>query len=332
MIEYRNVHKAFDVPVLSGVDLTVETGEMFALFGPSGTGKSVLLKTTIDLICPDKGDVRVDGESVYYSGRGTLERVRRKVGYVFQYAALFDSLSVRENVLMGLPEEEVASTSRTSADFGAVSGITSQGTVRWDNSTYTFFLSTVVHGPLAVQTLLWTRPGNAERAREAMRQGAAALEIPRGPMLPSRIEGSVYVDERMGFSFLSPWSDATPRDTTPVTSRAVASIVSYSHDRSEVIVYAVTPPASSAREEAISEMLMQILRERIGHPLSGDPTESEGTLAGRPCTVMRWSGLVENTVVHSLRAHGTNYGVMVTGPSGAQPSPSHIIRGFRLLE
>lgn len=107
MIEYRNVHKAFDVPVLSGVDLTVETGEMFALFGPSGTGKSVLLKTTIDLICPDKGDVRVNGESVYYSGRGTLERVRRKVGYVFQYAALFDSLSVRENVLMGLPEDEV---------------------------------------------------------------------------------------------------------------------------------------------------------------------------------------------------------------------------------
>jgi phospholipid/cholesterol/gamma-HCH transport system ATP-binding protein len=107
MIEYRNVYKAFDVPVLSGVDLTVETGEMFALFGPSGTGKSVLLKTTIDLICPDKGDVRVDGESVYYSGKGTLEKVRRKVGYVFQYAALFDSLSVRENVLMGLPEDEV---------------------------------------------------------------------------------------------------------------------------------------------------------------------------------------------------------------------------------
>ncbi len=51
--------------------------------------------------------MRVNGESVYYSGRGTLERVRRKVGYVFQYAALFDSLSVRENVLMGLPEDEV---------------------------------------------------------------------------------------------------------------------------------------------------------------------------------------------------------------------------------
>jgi phospholipid/cholesterol/gamma-HCH transport system ATP-binding protein len=112
VIEYRNVHKAFDVPVLSGVDLTVETGEMFALFGPSGTGKSVLLKTTIDLICPDKGDVRVDGESVYYSGKATLDRIRRKVGYVFQYAALFDSLSVRENILMGLPEDTVRSMTR----------------------------------------------------------------------------------------------------------------------------------------------------------------------------------------------------------------------------
>ncbi len=112
MIEYRNVHKSFDVPVLSGVDLTVETGEMFALFGPSGTGKSVLLKTTIDLICPDRGDVRVDGESVYYGPRGTLDRVRRKVGYVFQYAALFDSLSVRDNVLMGLPEDRLKTMTR----------------------------------------------------------------------------------------------------------------------------------------------------------------------------------------------------------------------------
>ena len=112
MIEYRNVYKAFDVPVLSGVDLTVETGEMFALFGPSGTGKSVLLKTTIDLITPDKGDVRVDGESVYYSDRGVMERIRCKVGYVFQYSALFDSLTVRDNVLMGLQERDLNTMSR----------------------------------------------------------------------------------------------------------------------------------------------------------------------------------------------------------------------------
>jgi phospholipid/cholesterol/gamma-HCH transport system ATP-binding protein len=107
LIEYRNVHKAFDAPVLSGVDLTVETGEMFALFGPSGTGKSVLLKTTIGLVTADRGDVRVDGESVYYGGRETLEKIRTRVGYVFQHSALFDSLNVYENVEMGLPESRL---------------------------------------------------------------------------------------------------------------------------------------------------------------------------------------------------------------------------------
>ena len=104
-IEYRNVFKAFDLPVLSGVTLSVEKGEMFALFGPSGTGKSVLLKTTIGLVTPDRGDVTVGGESVYFGGRDVLDRIRRKVGYVFQYAALFDSLTVYENVEMGIPEE-----------------------------------------------------------------------------------------------------------------------------------------------------------------------------------------------------------------------------------
>ncbi len=80
-IEYRNVFKAFDAPVLSGVTLSVQRGEMFALFGPSGTGKSVLLKTTIALIIPDRGDVTVGGESVYFGGRDTLERIRQKVGF-----------------------------------------------------------------------------------------------------------------------------------------------------------------------------------------------------------------------------------------------------------
>lgn len=112
MIEYRNIHKAFDRPVLAGVDLQVETGEMFALFGPSGTGKSVLLKTTIDLITPDRGDVVVDGESVYFGSDGALDRVRRRVGYVFQNAALFDSMNVYENVTMGIPEDLLASQSR----------------------------------------------------------------------------------------------------------------------------------------------------------------------------------------------------------------------------
>lgn len=104
MISYRNVHKAFDHPVLAGVDLDVHEGEMFALFGPSGTGKSVLLKTTIDLITPDQGDVLIEGTSVY-SGEDALAEAREKVGYVFQNAALFDSLNVYDNVAMGIPEK-----------------------------------------------------------------------------------------------------------------------------------------------------------------------------------------------------------------------------------
>jgi phospholipid/cholesterol/gamma-HCH transport system ATP-binding protein len=113
VIEYHNVFKAFDIPVLSGVTLSVQKGEMFALFGPSGTGKSVLLKTTIGLVIPDRGDVTVAGESVYFGGEGALERIRRKVGFVFQYAALFDSLTVYENVEMGVSEEDLRRMSRT---------------------------------------------------------------------------------------------------------------------------------------------------------------------------------------------------------------------------
>jgi len=112
LIHYRNIHKAFDIPVLRGVDLQIEAGEMFALFGPSGTGKSVLLKTTLALIVPDRGDVEVDGLSVFYGPPGTIEQVRRKIGFVFQHAALFDSLNVFDNVAMGLPEAELARMSR----------------------------------------------------------------------------------------------------------------------------------------------------------------------------------------------------------------------------
>jgi len=106
VIEYRDIHKAYDAPVLSGVSLRVDPGECISIVGPSGTGKSVLLKTTNGLLRPDQGDVFIEGESVFGSGRRTLERIRRKVGYVFQYAALFDSMSVYENVCHGLPEEE----------------------------------------------------------------------------------------------------------------------------------------------------------------------------------------------------------------------------------
>jgi len=106
VIEYIDVHKAFDVPVLSGVDLTIQTRETLSIVGPSGTGKSVLLKTTNGLLEPDRGDVRIDGVSVYHAERERTTEMRRKVGYVFQYAALFDSMNVFENVCTGLSRAE----------------------------------------------------------------------------------------------------------------------------------------------------------------------------------------------------------------------------------
>lgn len=112
VIEYRDVHKAFDVPVLTGVDLTVASGETLSIVGPSGTGKSVLLKTTIALIVPDRGDVFIDGQSVGSASRAELQEIRRKAGYVFQNAALFDSMTVYENVSLGLSDEMIASLGR----------------------------------------------------------------------------------------------------------------------------------------------------------------------------------------------------------------------------
>ena len=113
VIRYRNTHKAFKRPVLSGVDLDIREGEMFALFGPSGTGKSVLLKTTIGLIIPDRGDVEVNGTSVYFGGTGAMDTVRKQVGYVFQNAALFDSMNVYRNVEMGLPVDRLRRMGKT---------------------------------------------------------------------------------------------------------------------------------------------------------------------------------------------------------------------------
>jgi phospholipid/cholesterol/gamma-HCH transport system ATP-binding protein len=112
MIEYLDVYKAFDAPVLAGVSLQVPEGETLAILGPSGTGKSVLLKTTIGLIVPDRGDVRVNGRSVVSASKGDLLQIRRMAGYVFQNAALFDSMNVYENVCLGLQDEELRSLDR----------------------------------------------------------------------------------------------------------------------------------------------------------------------------------------------------------------------------
>ncbi len=107
-IAYEEVYKRFDAPVLSGVSLSVMRGETISILGTSGTGKSVLLKTTIGLITPDRGDVKIEGESVYHSSRTGIRDLRRTVRYVFQYAALFDSLNIHDNVAMGLDPETIS--------------------------------------------------------------------------------------------------------------------------------------------------------------------------------------------------------------------------------
>ena len=102
-IEIVNVHKAFDEnEVLKGFTLTIPVGQTTSIIGGSGSGKSVALKHIIGLIRPDAGDVWVDGENVSRLDQASVYALRRKVGYVFQFAALFDSMTVAENVGMGL--------------------------------------------------------------------------------------------------------------------------------------------------------------------------------------------------------------------------------------
>ncbi len=106
MIELRNIHKRFGQQVvLDGVDFVVNEGETVALLGPSGTGKSVLLKHVIGLIRPDSGDIIVDDQDVCRLKRRELAALRSRIGYVFQNGALFDSMDVYENVRLGISDE-----------------------------------------------------------------------------------------------------------------------------------------------------------------------------------------------------------------------------------
>jgi phospholipid/cholesterol/gamma-HCH transport system ATP-binding protein len=107
MIELHRVHKRFGKQtVLNGVDFEVREGETVALLGPSGTGKSVLLKTIIGLIKPDSGTIIVDGKDVCHLKRQDLSELRSHIGYVFQNGALFDSMNVFENVRLGITDQD----------------------------------------------------------------------------------------------------------------------------------------------------------------------------------------------------------------------------------
>jgi len=114
VIRFDNLHKTFGgKPVLAGLTLDVRDGETMVIIGYSGSGKSVALKHVVGLLTPDSGDVIIDGRAVSTLDRAGLTAVRQEIGFVFQFAALLDSMSVAENVALGLRrrglgEEEIA--------------------------------------------------------------------------------------------------------------------------------------------------------------------------------------------------------------------------------
>jgi phospholipid/cholesterol/gamma-HCH transport system ATP-binding protein len=107
MIEVRELKKSFgSQPILDGVSFSIEQGESLVIVGRSGGGKSVLLKHIIGLLQPDAGAVVINGEDITHLNERNLIRVRRQFGMVFQGAALFDSLSVAENVAFALRRDK----------------------------------------------------------------------------------------------------------------------------------------------------------------------------------------------------------------------------------
>ena len=105
MIEIKDVYKSFgDNQVLRGVNLTINKGETAVIIGRSGCGKSVLLKLIIGLLKPDQGKILVNGDDITSLNASQLNKVRQKFGMVFQAAALLDSMTVDENVGLGLRE------------------------------------------------------------------------------------------------------------------------------------------------------------------------------------------------------------------------------------
>ncbi len=103
MIDIIGLRKSFDeLEVLSGLNLSVNKSEIFSVLGKSGTGKSVTLKCIVGLLVPNSGDVVVDSIRVDVNNRTTLSQVRRKIGFLFQSGALYDSMSVRDNLVFNL--------------------------------------------------------------------------------------------------------------------------------------------------------------------------------------------------------------------------------------
>lgn len=106
MIAIRDLRKNLNGRwVLDGVNLDIHEGMSLVIMGPSGTGKSVLLKHIVGLLDPDAGEILVEGLSVPQAGRREIGEIRSMISYVFQNAALFDSLTAGQNIQLGMPEE-----------------------------------------------------------------------------------------------------------------------------------------------------------------------------------------------------------------------------------
>ena len=120
MIIFREVHKRFGAKhVLQGFSLDVRDGETMVILGYSGSGKSVALKHIVGLLEPDGGEVEVDGGIVHQLERERLMALRAQIGFVFQFAALLDSMTVRDNLALGLrkqrlPDDDIAERVRES--------------------------------------------------------------------------------------------------------------------------------------------------------------------------------------------------------------------------
>ena len=107
MILIKNLHKKFgEKKVLRGIDLEINTGETLAIIGRSGCGKSVLLKHIVGLLFPEEGSVYIHGENLNELSSKELYNIRRKFGFLFQGGALFDSLTVEENISLPLIEND----------------------------------------------------------------------------------------------------------------------------------------------------------------------------------------------------------------------------------
>lgn len=130
MIKIIDLHKSFGSKVvLKGVNLEIQKGETMVIIGQSGSGKSVLLKHLIGLLRPDRGEIYVDGVEITRLKEKELHRVTRKFGMLFQGAALFDSLTVEENVSFGLerytdyPPEKIKSFVEESLEKVGLRGV-----------------------------------------------------------------------------------------------------------------------------------------------------------------------------------------------------------------